>query len=300
MLHRSPGSITDAGRRPPSDRPLDAAIALAAVREQLPALACERAEHLGSGWGSDVYRLDDGLVARFPRTAAAAEWVDAEHAVLGLVASSLASAFAVPRVVGRGRAGTHFPDDFLVCTLVRGISAAPAPRPVRDELAEDLGRALTRIHAVPVEDARAAGLREVEWDDSGYAGPPRLLHGDFRAGNVVVDPASGRLAGVIDWGNAAVGDPALDFMTLVIWRGWAFMRRALDAYALPVDDGFLDRVRYHARLQALQALRALADAVRRRADPALHLEWVCNAFSLVPAPAPADPTGPVSAPARTR
>jgi aminoglycoside phosphotransferase (APT) family kinase protein len=294
MVHRSPGPTTDVGPRPPSDRPLDASIALAAVREQLPALRCGRAEHLGSGWGSDVYLLDDALVARFPRNAAAAEWVDHEQAVLGLVSASLASAFAVPSVVGRGRAGAHFPYDFLVCTLVRGVPAGGSTAPVRDGLAGDVGRALARIHAVRVEDARAAGLREVEWDDSGYTGPLRFLHGDFRSGNLVVDPATGRLTGVIDWGNAAVGDPALDFMALVLWRGWAFTHRALDAYAPPLDDGFVDRVRYHARTQSLQAL---TDAVRRRADPALPLEWVCNAFSLVAAPEPADA---VSAPGRTR
>lgn len=263
--------------RPSSDRDLDEFIALGAVREQLPALECRRAEYLGSGWGADVYRLDDRLVARFPRNAEAAQWVDFDQAVLGLVASALASAFAVPRVVGRGRAGAYFPYDFLVCEFVPGVAAGCTTAPVSEELAADLGRALTRIHSVPVDDARAAGLREVDWDDSGYTGMLRFLHGDFRDGNIIVDPASGRLVGVIDWGNAAVGDPALDFMTLVLWRGWEFTYRALGAYELPTDDGFLDRVRYHAQLQALQAL---TDAIRRRADPELHLSWVRNALSL--------------------
>jgi aminoglycoside phosphotransferase (APT) family kinase protein len=266
--------------RPHSDRDLDESIALAAVREQLPALGCRRAEHLGSGWAVDAYLLDDRLVARFPRTAEAATWVDFDEAVLGLVAPALRSVCAVPTVVGRGRAGAHFPYDFLVCELVRGVSAEWGTAPVSEELAADLGRALTRIHAVPVDEARAAGLREVDRDDSGVAGRLRFLHGDFRSGNIIVDPASGRLAGVIDWTNAAIGDPALDFMTLVLWRGWAFMHRALGAYELPVDDGFLDRVRYHAQLQALEWL---TDSIRRGLDPALPLTSLCNAFSLVPA-----------------
>lgn len=266
-------------QRSPSDRPLDAAIALAAVREQLPTLGCRRAEYLGSGWGTEVYRLDDDLVARFPRTADAASWVDFDQAVFGVVAASLRHALVVPAVVGRGRAGAHFPYDFLVCALVSGVSAEEGPTPVSEQLATDLGQALTHIHSIPVDAARGAGLRPVDWDDSGYAGPPRFLHGDFRGGNVLVDPGSGRLAGVIDWGNAAIGDPALDFVTLVLWRGWVFMRRALDAYGLPVDDGFLGRVEYHARLQSLQAL---TDAVRRRADPELPLGWLRNAFSLAP------------------
>jgi aminoglycoside phosphotransferase (APT) family kinase protein len=260
---------------PDSDRHLDDAIALRAVRARLPALGCRRAERLGSGWATDAYLLDDRLVARFPRNAEAARWVDFDEAVLAVVASTVGSAFAVPAVVARGTAGPDFPYDFLVCELVRGVGADHVAE--ADSLAAELGRALGRVHAIPLDAARAAGVGAVEWDD--YAGTPRFLHGDFRHGNVIVDPATGRLAGVIDWGNAALGDPALDFMMLVMWRGWDFMHRALAAYDLPTDDGFLDRVRRHAQMQSLQAL---ADTVRRRADPEPHLGWLRNAFALAP------------------
>lgn len=276
-------------QRPATDRSLDASLALAAVHEQLPALACRHAELLGTGWGTDVYLLDDRYVARFPRTAEGAESTNVDQAVFGLVASSLSPAFSVPTVVGRGNAGAHFPYEFLVCTFVPGVTAGDATAPPSEEFAADLGHALTHIHAVDVGDARNVGLREVDWDDSGYAGRLCFLHGDFRDGNLIVDPASGRLVGVIDWGNAAVGDPALDFMTLVLWRGWEFMHRALAAYELPTDDGFLERVQYHARIQSLQAL---ADSIRRRADPELHLGWVRNAFGLVPRPEAPRPPSP--------
>jgi aminoglycoside phosphotransferase (APT) family kinase protein len=273
-------------QRPESDRYLDASLALAAVREQFPALECRRVEPLGTGWGTDVYLLDDRYTARFPRTAEAAEWTTFDQAVFGLVASSLSSAFCVPTVVGRGKRGAYFPYEFLVCTFVPGVTAGDATAPHSNELAGDLGRALTRIHSIDVDEARKVGLREVEWDDSGYSGKLCFLHGDFRDGNLIVDPTSGRLVGVIDWGNSAVGDPALDFMTLVLWRGWEFTHRALAAYELPTDDRFLERVQYHARLQSLQAL---SDSIRRRSDPELHLGWLRNAFALVPGPEP--PTG---------
>ncbi len=263
--------------RPRSDRDLDESIALAAVREQLPGLDCHHAQPLGTGWAADVYLLDERYVARFPRNADVARWIGWDETVLGLVTSALASAFSVPHVVGRGRGGVYFPHDFLVSEFVPGVAADHFAAPVSDELVTDLGRALTLIHSVPVDDARRAGLGGVDWDDSGYTGPLRFLHGDFRSGNIIVDAVSGRLAGVIDWGNAAVGDPALDFMSLVLWRGWRFMRRVLDAYQLPTDENFLDRVRYHAQLQALQWL---ADSIRRRLNPEVHLRWLRHAFSL--------------------
>jgi aminoglycoside phosphotransferase (APT) family kinase protein len=267
-------------QRPQRDRDLDATIALAAVRDQHPALDCRRAQRLGEGWGTEAYLLDERLVARFPRTADAADWTDFEEAVLQLVTSFLSSEFSVPRLVGRGRPSASFPYDFLICDFVPGVQAGDPAAPHSEELAVDIGRALTSIHSVPLERARAAGLTEVEWDDSGYVGPLRFLHGDFRDDNLMVDPLTGRLIGVIDWGNAAVGDPALDFTTLVLRRGWDFMQRALASYSLSTDDQFLDRVRYHAQIQSLQWL---LDSVRRRVDPEPHLSWVRNAFSLVPA-----------------
>lgn len=240
-------------QRPVSDRHLDASLALAAVREQFPALECTRAEFLGAGWGTDVYQLDDRYTARFPRTAAEARETDFDEAVLNLVGSNLSSAFRVPVVVGRGQPGAYFPYEFLVCRLVPGLTAGNPSAPLAEDLTADLGRALTRIHTIDVDEARKAGLREVEWDDSGYSGPLHFIHGDFRDGNIIVDPSSGRLVGIIDWGNAAVGDRVLDFMNLALWRGRDFMHRVLSAYELPIDDAFLQRVEYHVRTQSLQA-----------------------------------------------
>ena len=41
---------------------------------------------------------------------------------------------------------------------------------------------------------------------------PRLTHTDLSYGNLIMDPSTGRLNGVIDWGNTKVGDPAREFM----------------------------------------------------------------------------------------
>ena len=260
--------------RPKSDRSLDASIALAAVQEQLPALECQRATHLGSGWAFDVYLLDDRFVARFPRNAGIARWVDWDELILRFVASALGSRFSVPKLVGRGTFGAHFPHDFLVCELVAGIGADRLGATDSEQLASDLGRVLTDIHSVTVDDASNNGVMRQEWDV--YTGKPCFLHGDFTLDNVILDEASGRLVGVIDWGNAALGDPARDFVPLVLSRGWSFVKAVLAGYQRPVEDDFLERVRVNAQLQALQWL---TDSVLRRADLQLHLTWMHNAFS---------------------
>lgn len=50
--------------------------------------------------------------------------------------------------------------------------------------------------------------------------PPGLVHGDFQPGNLVVVP--GRVAAVIDWELARIGDPVCDLglATLAAWGTW--------------------------------------------------------------------------------
>lgn len=64
---------------------------------------------------------------------------------------------------------------------------------------------------------------------------------------------------------------------MMLWRGRSFVQAVLGAYELPIDEGFVDRVSFHAQLRALEWL---TDSVKRRLDPEFHLRWLRNAFSL--------------------
>lgn len=50
---------------------------------------------------------------------------------------------------------------------------------------------------------------------------PRVVHGDFRLGNLIVDRTSGRLAAVLDWELAHLGDPAEDLAWACV-KAWRF------------------------------------------------------------------------------
>lgn len=260
--------------RPEPDRPLDAGIVLRALREQFPSRGFAHAVPLAPGWASDPYVVDGQLVAHFPRNAEVAGWLDWDTAILRFVESALGSTLRVPRVQYRGCPSEHFPHGFLVCDFIPGVPFDSTDEPVPNRLARELGEALTHIHAVPVESAAEVGVTQPEWDE--FSGALSFLHGDFGPANIIVDPSTGRLEGIIDWGNAQLGDRARDFHRLVLDRGWTFTKGVLQAYGLPRDEQFVDRLRYYAQMEAAQWL---ADSVRRGLDPALHLKWVRNAFS---------------------
>jgi len=86
----------------------------------------------------------------------------------------------------------------------------------------ELGRRLAG--AVP-ESARAA-----------------LVHGDYRLDNVVIDPTDpGRVAAVLDWEMATLGDPLADLgMLLMYWRRPG-ETAASDAHELTQAEGFVER-----------------------------------------------------------
>lgn len=152
-------------------------------------------------------------------------------------------------------------------TLGRRIAAGEGFAGARKVLGRQCGQTLARIHAVPLD-----GLPDLPTQDAGafldsyegiyrkLCGPrpvieaalkwmrerqpeavtPRLVHGDFRNGNLMVDPHTG-LAAVLDWELAHLGDPAEDLGWLCVnsWRfgvsekrvgGFADLDDLLEAY----------------------------------------------------------------------
>lgn len=137
-------------------------------------------------------------------------------------------------------------------TIARKILRDEVYASARGGLAEDCGRALGNIHALPVSDMTAMdlpqsnGLAQIDRYEEIYraferprpiielafkvlrATPPSdipdvLVHGDFRLGNLMVD-ANG-LAGVLDWELAHIGDPREDIGWICV-NSWRFGQSA--------------------------------------------------------------------------
>jgi aminoglycoside phosphotransferase (APT) family kinase protein len=129
----------------------------------------------------------------------------------------------------------------------RAIARKPELAGVRSRLASDAGRALARIHAVNtstlpelprsgVEEqfalargfldqgpaprpALELGLRWCRERRPDSSGDPRLVHGDFRNGNLIVGEDG--LRAVVDWEYAHLGEP-LEDLGFLCMRPWRF------------------------------------------------------------------------------
>ena len=70
--------------------------------------------------------------------------------------------------------------------------------------------------------------------------PDTLIHGDLHPENVVIAP---RGALVVDWSDAAVGNPFVDLATILVRTKDGDLRRRLLAAYLDGWDGVCDRAR---------------------------------------------------------
>lgn len=181
------------------------------------------------GWDFKVLILDGEWVLRLPRSAAAAAELEKEIELLPQLAPALP--VEIPRFQQVSKAPI-----FVVYRLIRGeglknedpggvraflealhsfdVSGLSLPQP--DWLEVYRGHAeMWRGVVVPLLDVdeRPRGealLGEIE-TLTGYA--PVLTHSDLGPEHLLCH--DGRLVGVIDWGDARVGDPAIDYAWLL-------------------------------------------------------------------------------------
>lgn len=231
------------------------------------------------GWDNRTYRLGDDMTVRLPTAAGYVPAVAKENEWLPRLAPALP--VAVPPVLGRGVAGEGYPFPWSVRGWLPGETAAPERV---DDLAafavsvaeflralqrcdagggpaagehsfyrgaspghydEETRRCLARL-ADHVDVARATDVWEsalaARWDAEAV-----WFHGDIASGNLLV--AEGKLAAVIDFGTAGVGDPACDLV--IAWTMFAGASRRAFREAAGQDAGTWARARGWALWKAL-------------------------------------------------
>lgn len=80
---------------------------------------------------------------------------------------------------------------------------------------------------------------------------PALLHCDIGPGHVLYDPQAGKLTGVIDFGDIAIGDPARDFIYIYEDFGPVILGEVLRHYAGNASSAMMPAIRKWYLLEGL-------------------------------------------------
>ncbi|MCA9939781.1 MAG: aminoglycoside phosphotransferase family protein [Anaerolineales bacterium] len=273
-----------------NDRPNTWNRHLRRIRERFPDLSIQSVTLNQDGQYNDVLIINEALVFRFARYPAAAERLEREIDILKLLERYVTLPIPRPlfydlehdqqRMAFMGY--PIIPGRPLWRHVFRQINIPE----VLDNLAMQIATFLRELHSVPLDvvrrlrlpledeaEAYAAMFTRVREDLFQYMRPeaqegvthhfegflqnpgvsafrPALRHGDFGTSNLLWDPAMERLTGVVDFGDAGLGDAAVDFAGILASFGHDFYTRCSDYY--PEMRAAVSRARFYAGTFALQ------------------------------------------------
>lgn len=212
------------------------------VGSQFPELATEGIAKV-EPWGTAnaIWRVGEHHVARLPRIASAVRQVLDEARWLPWIAPQLP--VAVPEPVAVGRPGWGYPFEWSLHRWLPGEPAELGDVNCARDFAGTLAGVVRSLQQMPTEGAPAArnrarplgdyhddtrnaiesakGLIDTAaalaiWQEGlespPHDGPEVWVHGDLE-GNLLL--SDGSLSGLVDWGSACAGDPAVDVQ--VVW-----------------------------------------------------------------------------------
>jgi aminoglycoside phosphotransferase (APT) family kinase protein len=184
---------------------------------------------IDDGYDFEVAIVDDAWVFRFPRRSSIAQALELEIAVLPVLASALPVDVPSFEHVSRDPLFVAYPvirGDPLVSEDAEGVRAfldtlhafdASGLPLERSEWIDDYRKQCLEFERLvfPLLDDNACSAARRLFDDVetlvGFE--PALVHGDLGPEHLLV--RDDRLAGVIDWGDMRLGDPALDYAWLL-------------------------------------------------------------------------------------
>jgi aminoglycoside 2''-phosphotransferase len=280
------------------------------VLQILPDLQISSLRAGEDGLVNDVLIVNEELVFRFARDEAGRRALEREAHLLAFVRPRVS--LSVPEVIQQHQDCIVY--RFIPGVPLDRQRLLAQDASTRQGLLEQLGTFLHELHSLPSEASEALtdpvetspGMREgyeqlyeaaerellplmMAWArswardlfhpvldgglDLTYS--PAVVHGDLAPYHLCFDSAAHRLSGVIDFGNAGLGDPAVDLGSLIIAFGEGLLWQMETVY--PGMSGLVDRARFHA---ATLELRWALAAVRSR-DPAwflCHLGYARDAW----------------------
>jgi aminoglycoside phosphotransferase (APT) family kinase protein len=241
------------------------------------------------GHDNRTYRLGDNMLIRMPTAAHYALKVPKEQALLPQLAKRLSVSIPAPIKMGKPSADYPYPFSIYKWLPGKSINLLTLTEQEKKQLAFDLAKFLKELQAI--NDVEGPGPGQHNWwrgdhisvydkgareqipklaeiIDAGQAlslwdkacatrwnKQPIWIHGDFAIGNILID--GGKLSAVIDFGGAAVGDPACDLV--IAWTYLSGKARETFISKMDMDSDTWLRAKAWALWKATFELCQIAD-----------------------------------------
>jgi len=251
------------------------------IHQLRPDLQIRSIDRNTEGLLNDVLIVNHELVFRFAKDGYGKTALQSEARLLQFLDGRVT--LPIPRPI-------HVEDDVLVYPLIEGDALTRhalmvASEEVRERLAEQLGRFLKELHAVPIGQEAPDTLAPIsheawteirnqlqdkvfallmpyqrDWaerlldealgDVGFFSHQPKLIHGDLAPYHILFSEESASVQGVIDFGVAGRGDPANDLAMLLQAYGETTVDLILRHY--PEGRSLLKRARFYAQAIELE------------------------------------------------
>ena len=290
--------------------PVDLAACRQILENTFPQIHIQNLSVIQTGWDTLVLVVNERYIFRFPRRPEHEAQLEKEMDLLPRLAGRLPK--MVPQVEFARRKSKGETYTFIGYPRIPGVGLETVS-PISETVMRQVGEFLTALHCFPIDqvtpgvsgstdpsDWRRQYLETYTWvQDLAFPhlpGPdrlatsllweiylssgdnfhfqPALIHGDLGPEHLLCEPDGTQLNGVIDWGDARLGDPALDFAGLFSRGGEALVDSTLSFYQGQVDETFRRRVRFYYTIAPLYEIR-YALAVENEA----HLRHAVQALS---------------------
>jgi aminoglycoside phosphotransferase (APT) family kinase protein len=247
-----------------------------------------RATRIGAGHSNATFLLERGGTRMVLRRPPRPPLPPSAHDMLreARVLSALAGRARVPRVLAVCADEAVLGAPFYVMQELRGhvvtdeLPGSLASPEARRDVGHDLVDALVELHAVDIANAGLADLGRPDgylerqlrrftalWEHNATrelplvgelaawlaaslppSPPACVVHGDYRLGNVMLDPVEPRVLALLDWELATLGDPLADLGYLVAcWSDGGSPCTVLDLSPVTRSPGFPSRAELVAR-----------------------------------------------------
>ncbi len=217
-----------------------------------------------SGWDNRTFHLGEDMVIRLPSDKQYEPQIEKEYQWLLWLSKQLS--FQITQPIALGKPSSAYPWHWSINHWIEGESAS---RQNIDDIkcfAETLGKCLKEFQsldtaggplagahnfyrggllnaydhemrlAIPkIKNSQEQSLAASLWQEalsSEWRLNPVWVHGDIAVGNILV--CNGRLHGIIDFGQLAIGDPACDLV--IAWNFFSSEERGIFKNAVQLDN----------------------------------------------------------------